>query len=339
MAGPYTTENYALDDTSTALKANSSGIFAYKELVTGGISGTNGPEGARPGTVHWTLVSSSDGTTAGAGDNLGGATYNAAKWIWAAEGVAHSWFVIESQGNFPNEKVQLCFNLNGAGPAIDIVMARGAGAFSGGSTTNRPTASVETKYEQAGGTGMQLYENNAVAGKAHLVIYDTGEHLFLTSKNTSGCFNVWFRVGIFTDGNPADTAPFYMQGQFQTSSGRGVGQMWDNSGGFVSWRGFTYDGLTAVTNSTANLAVVYFNGGSQWGTIVDAAQPNGLVGHWPTAPLFDNTTAKKMVRGRVRDTWSVGAPKPVGSPNPVTGDIVTVIVGTVAVKMSVAPSL
>lgn len=87
----------------------------------------------------WTVVSSSDAVTAGAGD----------KWLadtnltWANSGTAHSWIVLRQTGIATN--YEICIDLNSASsvPQLASIIVSPSAGFTGGSTTNRPTATDE----------------------------------------------------------------------------------------------------------------------------------------------------------------------------------------------------
>ena len=87
----------------------------------------------------WTLVSSSNGTTASNADNWGATASNL---NWANAGSAHSWIVFQQDGM--KSGVQLCFDLvTTSTQNITIAFSPSVG-FTGGTTTARPTASDES---------------------------------------------------------------------------------------------------------------------------------------------------------------------------------------------------
>jgi len=87
----------------------------------------------------WTVLSSSDAATAGAGDRW----LTAANLTWAlAGGTAHSWIVLTHAVS----GYQLCIDLLGTTTPASIeadFYASQSGGFAGGTTTNRPTAADE----------------------------------------------------------------------------------------------------------------------------------------------------------------------------------------------------
>lgn len=91
------------------------------------------------GTLPWTVVSSSDSSTAGASDKW----LAAANCVWANSGSNHSWIVLKQTGIASN--FQICIDLNVSavnGSQIALIVSPSAG-FTGGSITARPTATDE----------------------------------------------------------------------------------------------------------------------------------------------------------------------------------------------------
>ncbi len=86
----------------------------------------------------WTVVSSSDSSTAGAGDKW----LTSSNLVWNTAGVAHSWIVLQQDGI--QTGFQLCIDLTPSGGSQANFFASMAG-FTGGSTTARPTATDENQ--------------------------------------------------------------------------------------------------------------------------------------------------------------------------------------------------
>jgi len=95
------------------------------------------------GTNPWTVRYSCDSSSAGsAGDGVD-------KWaadsnlVWANSGSAHSWMVLRQTGIATNYEICIsCENASANGSSITLVVSPSA-AFTGGSTTARPTATDE----------------------------------------------------------------------------------------------------------------------------------------------------------------------------------------------------
>jgi hypothetical protein len=200
----YSDVDVALSDVSTAAKACHSVLFAIKEILLGGVNGTHGWEGASPSTAHWTLDSSSDGTTASSADNLGGSTFTDAKWVRASAGSAHSWWAAHS-----NEGLYVCFDYaTGADYQINIYFA--LSAFTGGTTTNRPTSTTEWNLQGSpGGALIAFWSNNAAAGSVHVCRDANGGFYCLVNQTSQspgpGCSIIGVKID---QANTADSAPF-----------------------------------------------------------------------------------------------------------------------------------
>lgn len=122
------------------------------------------------GTQPWTVISSSDSVSAGAGD----------KWIADANLVwgnpTRSWIVLQQTGIAAS--FQLCIDLNAAGAGTaSIIISPGAG-FTGGATNARPTATDEKVLINAAAWGgssgtnqnYQLHVMQSTDGKCTRVI-------------------------------------------------------------------------------------------------------------------------------------------------------------------------
>lgn len=84
----------------------------------------------------WTVVSSSNSIVANTSDNWN----SVADLIGATNGNAHSWIVLKQTGIATN--FQICLDFNETFNSGSIIVSENAG-FTGGSTTNRPTATDE----------------------------------------------------------------------------------------------------------------------------------------------------------------------------------------------------
>lgn len=326
----YTSANRTLDDTTTANRYASSQLFALKELLRGGVSGTNGPEGARPASSNWTVDSSSDGVTAGAGDNLGGATYTPAKWVRAAAGVAHSWFVLRSPTGMQD---QPWYVLVSWGTASDqnVIFAISKNAFTGGSITADPTSTGQSTY-----TTFAWMENVAAAGKAHLVIDASGSFWFLVSKNGSGLFSNHLTVMNLTETRTSgDTARVIMIADF-SSTGRGVPR-WPSSA--ITWRGLVNDSTAAIGAGLGRTTQASLSGSTMSVIVTQTNNIDAKTDMLPIAYMHDGTASHQGYRGRIPDCWYVGAANSVGSGDPTDAAPTRAICGEVAIPFSVAPSI
>lgn len=330
----YTTANRAMDDVSTALNSNRSVLFGLKGLLTGAIAGTAGTGGQPPN--FWTVDSSSDGVTASSGDNLGGATFTAAKWVRAAAGSAHSWFVLKSptSGSMLDGPWYLMVSF---GTAVDtnVIFGLSKTAPTGGTITADPTATVQSLYLAA-----VYLAGTAAAGRCHLVMTASGSFHFLQSFNGTTRFNFWLAVQELVEARSSgDNARVIMLADAQ-QTGIGTPRTDGVVGPNAGWRGLTYDSTTAVLASTGYL------GGLIWlGSSIDSnarGAPNAIdskVDALIWGYVLDKTPSHVALRGRVPDMWQTGSSVVPGSGTPTAAAPDRIQAGSALIPFSVTPLL
>lgn len=329
----YTSANLALADSTTANRCAHSSIWGFGAMLLGNLSGTNGPEGARPGTCYWTLEGSSNSTTAGIDttDRLHFAgSFTDADWIRANAGTAHTWFVIKSPTALLDGPWYFCFDY--IGPTNDqtcsIIVSKNV--FSGGSTTARPTSTGESVA-----TSVQFCSTTAGAGKIHLNIDANGNFRWLRSRNGTGYFDTYISMEGLVEYHTVDPARTFCLTHF-LDSGRGVMGVSPT----CNIRGLSTNGTTALTGSDAGIADIWFYPTSI--TLSSYTSTNVLdstVDSIPCCYLYENTAGRKGMRGRYPDMWECGSQVAVGSVFPSVGNIERVLLGSKMIAMSVAPSL
>ena len=198
---PYSTsKNNAFSDVSTVAKSTQSWYWQLIQLLLRKSTinafdavWTDGGSHALP-TV--TCAGSSDGTT-GAMDAVdrSPATFVAASMPMANEGSAHAWFVFK----FPNGigslaggkgPVYLLYALDLAGGASNYQVSIwiSFAGFTGGSNTNRPTATDENPVKHSS-SAVSVLQNNATTGIArnmHLTFAPDGTFFVVTSQVGGG---------------------------------------------------------------------------------------------------------------------------------------------------------
>lgn len=329
----YTSANLALADSTTASRCAHSSIWGFGAMLLGNLSGTNGPEGARPGTCYWTLEGSSNSTTAGIDttDRLHFAgSFTNADWVRANAGTAHTWFVIKSPSAVLDGPWYFCFDYIGPTNDQTCTIAFSKNVFSGGSITARPTSTGESVA-----TGFQFCSTTAAAGKIHLNIDANGSFRWLRSRNGTGYFDTFISVESLVEYHTTDPSRTYCLLQF-VDSGRGT--MGDNFNGVI--RGLSLNGTSALTGADANIADIWFYPSST--TLSSYTTTNvidGTVDALPCCYIYENTVGRKGMRGRYPDMWECGSQVAVGSVFPSVGNIERVLLGSKMIAMSVAPSL
>jgi len=95
------------------------------------------------GTLPWAVRYSCDSVTAGTAGDVTDRWAADSNLVWASSGSAHSWMVLRQTGIATNFELCLsCENASASGSNMTIVVSPTA-AFTGGSTTARPTATDE----------------------------------------------------------------------------------------------------------------------------------------------------------------------------------------------------
>lgn len=330
----YSSMNLALADTSTATKAAHSSIWAFGAMLLGYQSGTNGAEGARPGSVAWTLEGSSDSTTAGIDSTdrlVFSGAFTDAKWVRNTAGSAHTWFVIKSPSGLLNGPWYICFDYIGPTNDQTCSMIVSRGVFSGGSTTARPTATNESVL-----TSFQFCSTTAGAGKAHLIgIDENGGFRWARSRNGTGYFDCFISLESLVEYHSGDGARSHLLMHFLDSS-PGAMAMTQSP----QMRGFCSDGTTGLTGTNQGIGEIVFRpAGIAMNSYTTTSAIDGTVDALPVCYVYNHTTNFRSIRGRYPDMWNVGNQVAVGSTFPGTGNPERVLVGAYMMACSVAPSL
>lgn len=117
-------------------------------------------------TNPWTVVSSSDSVTADSNDNWA----NIGDIVHASAPTAHSWIVLEA----PVGDLQICFDtgFSSSLPERWGVYISFEDGFTGGTTTNRPTATDELEVSNV---STNIFPTSTFTSKVHCSISDDGE--------------------------------------------------------------------------------------------------------------------------------------------------------------------
>lgn len=329
----YTSANLAIADSSTASRCAHSSIWGFGAMLLGNLSGTNGPEGARPSSCYWTLEGSSNSITAGIDttDRLHFAgAFTDADWIRANAGTAHTWFVIKSPSAVLDGPWYFCFDYIGPTNDQTCTIAFSKNVFSGGSTTARPTSTNESVL-----TSFQFCSTTAGAGKIHLNIDANGSFRWLRSRNGTGYFDTYISVESLVEYHTVDPCRTFCSLQF-LDSGRGVMGISPT----VNIRGMSLNGTSATGNNEVLIVDLWFYPASiTMGAYTTTNVLDATVDALPCVYVYENTAGRKGMRGRFPDMWESGAQVATGSTFPSVGNIERVLLGSKMIAMSVAPSL
>jgi len=144
----YSQVDVALANVTSTKLITQSWMWALKDALTNSARGTQGATGAPPAGSLWTVVGSSDSVSANlTGSDFWTGSFDATKIVRAAAGTAHSWIVLQSPANFG---MWLCIDYIANDTTMSFTFA--TAAFTGGSTTARPTSTKEIKINETQGT-------------------------------------------------------------------------------------------------------------------------------------------------------------------------------------------
>jgi len=187
-------------------------LLGVKEHLLGNGNFTDSEGNSATVSEPWDVISSSDSVTASAADHWDTST----DLVWAAEGVAHSWFVLRSPNYFGT--ADPLFMLLVAGPAstqnstLAVVFSRAG--FTGGTITARPTATDEHVARPTGGTvssaGWQGDDNSSISTtmRVHFLISDDGRHFQIFYTRNSVCIASWMLFGVEDDADGEWDEPY-----------------------------------------------------------------------------------------------------------------------------------
>lgn len=186
--------------------------------ITGGSVGTH----ARNSNSNWTVLGSSDGTTASVSDAVDRWT-DYTKVVCAASGSAHSWILLHNV----TLGYDLLIDANNNVSNLRIAATKTSDAvFTGGSTTVGPTSTSEfdARTASTGTTANAAFLGDTTTGGtnyAHFQTDDSGHWFYVVSRSGTGLFST--QAGLLQTVNNAvsDTRNtlLWMDG---SNSGRGV---------------------------------------------------------------------------------------------------------------------
>jgi len=329
----YTQGEYSFPVTTSLQDLTRSWLWILKTVLMNELSGGT-TSGSRPGGSAWTCEGSSDSSTAGMdGSDRWTSTFTPSKLVRNTEGSAHSWIVLKS----PNAMgpVYLLLNYNGGSEGL-INITFSSSAYTGGSTTAKPTATNETPYGTATvatAVGVISLESTFnVVYKAGFSCNADGEWFYYTNRVSTGIFNSFLAMNKCVNTSGSDNWPWVLFGN-QLNSGRGAGAV----ANICTTAQFT----SRTPNGGARVAtggmVQYYCATSQWaGTMtLDSLQSS-----WITLPIYNcNLDASVMTwRGNLADAYWVGAAT-VGGGYPTAASQTQMVVGDLLIPSGVPAAL
>ena len=188
-----------------------------KDTFLGAGSWTDSSNAAATLTNNWVVDFSSDSTAPGtgtAGDGVDHWTVNGSL-VWATAGTAHSWMVIKNT-QMPGGTLWVCIDLSNAN-AYNCTIVISRVGFTGGSTTNRPTATDEVVTLNNTTWGMDT--GGTTSMKLHaLKSSDNQHHRVVISRNGWG-HGLWMFEAITTTDNWTKNLLVYTNGTSSANYG------------------------------------------------------------------------------------------------------------------------
>lgn len=175
------------------------------------------------GTVGlWTVVSSSDAVTAGAG-NKWGVAYDGTKLVRAAAGTAHSWMVLQgplvTAGALAGVPFYLIIDWSGASDqTCNFYLCKNAPT--GGTITARPTSTDETVA-----LNFSLNAGTVNTPKMSGFLASDGTFWILATPPGSGMIQVFLAGVVLGDVRANDQFPMVLGGSFGNSGGAALANL------------------------------------------------------------------------------------------------------------------
>lgn len=229
MAIPVLSKSYAVKanipfvSTATSVIVLQNDIWLLKQNLIGGtIAGGSVGAHSRASNSLWTVLGSSDGSTASVNDGVDRWT-DYTKVVCATSGSAHSWILLHNATN----GYDILIDANNASTNLRIAATKTSDSvFTGGSTTVGPTATSEfdarTGSVGSSANGAFLGDTTAASTNyAHFVTDDNGHWFYASSRAGSGIFNTQagFVQTVNNAGGDTRNTLLWMDG---SNSGRGV---------------------------------------------------------------------------------------------------------------------
>ena len=337
----YCEANCVADDATNAIGIVKSWLHALKTFPMQQKTGTRGTSGAIPAAAAWTMYYSCDGTAGGVGvagdgvDRLGGATYNAAKWVRGNGAAAHSWFVLRSPLGIstrdPLSYYYLIVSFNGsADTQHQIVLCKNTPT--GGTLTARPTSSDEVAFT----AGVPMSDVTVTAHKLNFVGDGIGGFYVAIGKSGAGQPHTLFGVGELVSPGIAEGDVFPVFGVFDTmTTGRGVLSTQPTGA-------YGYGGFGQIGFCTRGPTGLVSNSSTQYGTGILGGYGSLLLGRSTlnTASGYQDATAAILHfvgvgvtpatagnKGTIPDWWLTNSARSVGSCEPDAGATEHVLYG------------
>lgn len=326
----WTQSNQPFASTTTAGAMFQSALFILKQSLINSASGGT-TSGTRVSTSNWTVLGSSNSTTAALDATDRWTTYT--NIVQANNGTAHSWIVLRNS----TLGYDLLLDANSSTTTTGrIAVAPSSTTFTGGSTTAGPTSTAEIDLlstSTGASINAAIFPDTTTAGACygHFITADNGEFLYLTSRSGLGIFTSFIGVQKTTGGDTDPNNLFIITDSVTT--GRGSPRysvMGVNAVNAISkspsGSQVTTGGLSANAWGGAAYPTTYGASGVSSNFIVDPIRVRSLV-------------PQVAERGVLQDIYWIGNAI-VGGSYPSTGAQTHVIAGDIVIPFpSVNPSV
>lgn len=303
----YALANKPLANVTTAANAANSYVHAFLKTVTGLNHGTYtaGPTGAPLASSYWTCILSSNGTTAGAGDNFNN-TFTTGEWLSNTAGNPHSWFVLQSPASpgLTDGPWYILVTKNSA-TATTWTVSISKTAWTGGTISADPT---NAGIVSTTGTSQHFNAASTTAGKTHFLVDAKGSFHFLSSRDGSQVIDAW---DIFTE---------LEQTQPAGDSFRCIGYSGFNTSGIFSavGNGTSFSGGAVLgfhRNGVAGASNIFVS----WTNMLSFTELNGINSDAEGVRgglVYSGLTGNQCIRGYVPDWWQMTTALTNSSNNP-----------------------
>jgi hypothetical protein len=309
--------NRAPSDGSTNLLLSKSQLWYWKAFLVGDQGGA--------GIGLWTVLGSSDGAT-GALDatDRWGAVFDGSKIVRATAGVAHSWITLKSTDALGPYYLTIDW-VGTADNKTDLVFSKVAPT--GGSVTNRPTATDEWTY-------VDQQFNNGTSGSVflHGLMTVTGDVLLLHSLTGSSLFSFVLLFQRLSDTKSVDNYRAFSHVDYDVAgifSRAGL----NNTAGL--WKGRNFAGSAAV-----DPRVPHYTIGAAT-VVMDDMSIDATDAKYDDLPmyLYVPDASQKSLRGRLADLRWCPSSLTHGTVDPAVGSPEAMVVGEVWVPSDTSPTL
>jgi len=258
----------------------------------------------------WTCAGSSDAATAGMdGVDRWTASFDSTKIVRATPGNAHSWIVLQSPAGLGGGPWYMCIDYS-ATVEYQTSVFFSKTAFTGGSTTARPTSTTEWAAPPGGTTPSQFIITSLQGVRMNGLLSTSGDfHIRFSRQSGSGFMNFAFSFIALTNTKSTDAHNGWSLWQFLDGSpGVCSRPAWSTSSGWP-WRGRNKDNTVTVD---ASIIAPHIGATHAFADISGTDGTDNLYGDFPMY-LQVVTAAQKSQRGRIRDLmWA-----PDNAPNQV----------------------